>query len=284
MGIGELAAESGLAVRTIRFYSDSGVLPPAARSEAGYRLYGADALARLGLVRTLRELGVDLADDPPRARARGERGGRRRGARRRARGPDPRAARAARRAPGGRPTRKPPPGDADHAQARPAVRRRAQADRHRLPRRGVRRPRHRARLRGPDALALPELPDDPAPEQVEAWIELAELVQDPDFRATIRRMSEQHASAPPRGRHARRRRGGRRHGGRRARRGRRPRLARGGAVRRRHPAGLRHRGPRRRSPTGSSPAPTAAPSATGSCWRSSTAGRPCRPPCPPGSG
>ena len=43
-----------------------------------------------------------------------------------------------------------------------------------------------ARLRG----GLPELPDDPAPEQVEAWIELAELVRDPGFRARIRQMAE----------------------------------------------------------------------------------------------
>ena len=59
--IGELARLTGLSVRTVRFYSDSGVVPPAGRTEAGYRLYDAEALARLELVRTLRELGVDLA-------------------------------------------------------------------------------------------------------------------------------------------------------------------------------------------------------------------------------
>lgn len=40
----------------------------------------------------------------------------------------------------------------------------------------------------------PELPDEPGAEQVEAWVELAELSQDPDFRASIRRMAEQHAA------------------------------------------------------------------------------------------
>jgi len=35
-----------------------------------------------------------------------------------------------------------------------------------------------------------ELPDDPSPEQVEAWIELAELVQEPGFRQRVREMSE----------------------------------------------------------------------------------------------
>ena len=58
--IGELARRSGLAVRTIRFYSDSGVLPPTDRSHAGHRLYDITALTRLELVRTLRELGVDI--------------------------------------------------------------------------------------------------------------------------------------------------------------------------------------------------------------------------------
>jgi hypothetical protein len=38
--------------------------------------------------------------------------------------------------------------------------------------------------------AMPELPDDPHPSQVEAWVELAELVQDADFRAAVRRMAE----------------------------------------------------------------------------------------------
>ncbi|MEA2142916.1 MAG: hypothetical protein QOI64_1346, partial [Solirubrobacteraceae bacterium] len=58
--IGALARLTGLSVRTLRFYSDSGLLAPAGRSEAGYRLYDAGAAPRAELVRTLRELGVDL--------------------------------------------------------------------------------------------------------------------------------------------------------------------------------------------------------------------------------
>jgi DNA-binding transcriptional MerR regulator len=58
--IGELSRRTGLPVRTIRFYSDAGVVPPVERTPAGYRLYDLDAVARLDLVRTLRELGVDL--------------------------------------------------------------------------------------------------------------------------------------------------------------------------------------------------------------------------------
>ncbi|MBY8877903.1 MerR family transcriptional regulator [Actinacidiphila acidipaludis] len=59
--IGELARRTGLTVKTVRFYSDRGIVTPAARTAAGYRRYGADAVARLDLVRTLRELGLDLA-------------------------------------------------------------------------------------------------------------------------------------------------------------------------------------------------------------------------------
>ncbi|MFJ3908391.1 MerR family transcriptional regulator [Streptomyces vinaceus] len=58
--MGELSRRTGLAVRTIRFYSDSGVVAPTTRSPAGYRLYDFDALLRLELLRALRELGVDL--------------------------------------------------------------------------------------------------------------------------------------------------------------------------------------------------------------------------------
>ncbi len=60
MTIGQLAACTGLSVRTLRFYADAGVLPEAGRTEAGYRLFAADAVARARLVRTLRELGVGL--------------------------------------------------------------------------------------------------------------------------------------------------------------------------------------------------------------------------------
>jgi len=62
MTIGQLAARTGLSVRTLRFYANAGVLPEAGRSEAGYRLFAADAVARARLVRTLRELGVGLED------------------------------------------------------------------------------------------------------------------------------------------------------------------------------------------------------------------------------
>jgi DNA-binding transcriptional MerR regulator len=59
--IGELSRRTGIAVKTLRFYSDEGLLPPEGRSRGGYRLYGPAELARLDLIRTLREAGLGLA-------------------------------------------------------------------------------------------------------------------------------------------------------------------------------------------------------------------------------
>ncbi|MGH3094919.1 MAG: MerR family transcriptional regulator, partial [Streptosporangiales bacterium] len=47
--------------------------------------------------------------------------------------------------------------------------------------------------------AMPDLPDEPGTEQVEAWVELAELVQDPGFRARTREMAEKGAEMHARG-------------------------------------------------------------------------------------
>lgn len=58
--IGQLARRTELPVKTIRFYSDSGVVPPTDRTHSGYRLYDVAAITKLELVRTLRELGAGL--------------------------------------------------------------------------------------------------------------------------------------------------------------------------------------------------------------------------------
>lgn len=59
--IGQLAQRTGLDTRTIRFWSDTGLVPPTTRSSTGYRLYDTEAAARLELVATLRELDLDTA-------------------------------------------------------------------------------------------------------------------------------------------------------------------------------------------------------------------------------
>jgi DNA-binding transcriptional MerR regulator len=58
--IRQLARRTGLPVRTIRYWSDIGAVPPSGRSTGGHRLYDAESVARLELVRTLRELGLGL--------------------------------------------------------------------------------------------------------------------------------------------------------------------------------------------------------------------------------
>ncbi|GGY13805.1 hypothetical protein GCM10010358_77560 [Streptomyces minutiscleroticus] len=59
--IGELAEMAGLSVKTIRYYSDSGLLPVAERSTGGHRRYGPQALNRLRLIRQLRSLEIPIA-------------------------------------------------------------------------------------------------------------------------------------------------------------------------------------------------------------------------------
>ena len=60
--IGALADATGVAAKTIRFYEEKGLLPPARRSGAGYRLYGDADLRRLRLIRQARTLGFTLAE------------------------------------------------------------------------------------------------------------------------------------------------------------------------------------------------------------------------------
>ena len=60
--VGELAALAHLTVRTLHHYDSIGLLRPSARSDAGYRLYDRDDVARLHQVQALRGLGMGLAD------------------------------------------------------------------------------------------------------------------------------------------------------------------------------------------------------------------------------
>ncbi|MFI1105767.1 MerR family transcriptional regulator [Streptomyces melanogenes] len=60
--IGELAEHAGVTVKTVRFYSDRGLLPQTARSSGGHRRYGPAALDRLRLIRSLRALDLPLPE------------------------------------------------------------------------------------------------------------------------------------------------------------------------------------------------------------------------------
>src|SRR5690349_20646372 len=60
--IQEVATETGLTTRTIRYYEELGLLEPAARSDGAYRLYDASDLERLRFIRSLRDdTGFSLA-------------------------------------------------------------------------------------------------------------------------------------------------------------------------------------------------------------------------------
>jgi DNA-binding transcriptional MerR regulator len=76
--IQEVAAETGLTPRSIRYYEEIGLLRPAARSPGAYRLYDASDLERLAFIRGLRddagfslaEIGLLLEDEAARIRDR----------------------------------------------------------------------------------------------------------------------------------------------------------------------------------------------------------------------
>ncbi|MFD0352357.1 MerR family transcriptional regulator [Streptomyces sp. NPDC127110] len=196
LSIGELARRTGLTVKAIRFYSDKGIVPPTGRSPAGYRLYGPDALARLGLVRTLRELGLDLATV-------------RRVLDREASLPEVagahadaldvqirslRVRQAVLRAVAQRGTT-PMEMDLMHRLATLS-----RAEQHHLVAEfieavfadGEPNPEFAGLMRS----VMPQLPDDPAPEQVAAWVELAELCRSEEFRSAVRRVAEDQAQEP----------------------------------------------------------------------------------------
>ncbi|MFC1400780.1 MULTISPECIES: MerR family transcriptional regulator [Streptacidiphilus] len=60
--IGELAEHAGVTVKTVRFYSDQGLLPEARRSSGGHRRYGPEALEQLRLIRSLRSLDLPVSE------------------------------------------------------------------------------------------------------------------------------------------------------------------------------------------------------------------------------
>lgn len=60
--VGHLSRLSGVTVRALHHYDNIGILTPRERSEAGYRLYGAEDLKRLTQIVMMRRLGLSLTD------------------------------------------------------------------------------------------------------------------------------------------------------------------------------------------------------------------------------
>jgi DNA-binding transcriptional MerR regulator len=190
--IGQAARRVGVPTRTIRFWCDSGVLPPAQRSAGGYRRYDAAALAHLALVRTLRDLGLGL--DDIRAALEGRKSVAEL-ASVHASALDAqirvlRLRRAVLRVLAARGS------DIEEAKQMNDLARLSAAERRQIIDEFVDRtfagmgPDDPALSVARGMRALPaDLPDDPAPEQVDAWIELAELVADAGFQLRVREMA-----------------------------------------------------------------------------------------------
>jgi DNA-binding transcriptional MerR regulator len=193
--IGELARATGLTVRTIRYWSDEGVLTPVTRSTGGYRLYDAESAARLELIRTLRELGLGL--DDVRKVLDGERTVAQVAAAhvvaldaqiRSLRTTRAVLSTVARRG-----------STAEEMTLMNRLARLSAAERRRILQEFVDEMFHGLDLADPDiqermnTMAM-DLPEDPTPRQVDAWVEMAEMVQDPEFRTQMRQAAEFNAA------------------------------------------------------------------------------------------
>lgn len=186
--IGELARRTGLSVKTIRFYSDTGVVPPTDRTAAGYRQYDVTAVSRLELVRTLRELGAGL-DEVKRVLARETTLAQLAGTHLGLLEEQMRVLRTRRAV-----LRAVVKLDRTTEEVRlmQELAKMSDEERNRIIDEFWDEVGSEVGLNvNPEFIewmrsAKPNLPDDPSTEQLEAWIELAALVQDEDFRATVR--------------------------------------------------------------------------------------------------
>jgi DNA-binding transcriptional MerR regulator len=197
--IGQLAHRSGVPVRTIRFWSDEGVLPETDRSRGGYRRYDARAVARLDLVRTLRELGMGL-DDVRTVLERRRTVEDVAAAHVRAIDSQIRALKAQRAVctllARGAPSARKAALMHDLSRLSAAQRQEVLDEFVDAVFAGTDPDAPGAGIAGAMRTLPAELPEDPSTEQVEAWVELGELVSDPSFRARAREMAVAGSDGP----------------------------------------------------------------------------------------
>ncbi|MDZ7961738.1 MAG: heavy metal-responsive transcriptional regulator [Aulosira sp. DedQUE10] len=60
--IGVVAKESGVPIKTIRYYEELGLLRSSGRTEGGFRLFNTDVLARLHFIKRAQSLGLSLSE------------------------------------------------------------------------------------------------------------------------------------------------------------------------------------------------------------------------------
>jgi MerR family transcriptional regulator, copper efflux regulator len=60
--IGELATQSGVSIKTIRYYEELGLLKAVGRTEGHFRLFDRTAVSRLLLIKRLQSLGLSLKE------------------------------------------------------------------------------------------------------------------------------------------------------------------------------------------------------------------------------
>ncbi len=60
--VGKVAKSAAVSADTVRFYEKEGLLAPARKSAAGYRLYGPDTVRRLHFIKHAQDCGFSLAE------------------------------------------------------------------------------------------------------------------------------------------------------------------------------------------------------------------------------
>ncbi|PSB48897.1 heavy metal-responsive transcriptional regulator [Cyanosarcina cf. burmensis CCALA 770] len=60
--IGSVAKESGVPIKTIRYYEELGLLKTLGRTEGRFRIFSSDVLVRLNFIKRAQRLGLSLAE------------------------------------------------------------------------------------------------------------------------------------------------------------------------------------------------------------------------------